>query len=67
MADVTDRNRAVACALLLMHAELRLGLEGGEPCSLQERCRRILTAARHGGIDARGYRLAYMIARRAAA
>jgi hypothetical protein len=62
MAEITDRRRAYAAAVMLARASLRLGLPD-DPIGLKVECERILLAARQGGLDARTYRLAYWIAR----
>ncbi len=63
MAEVTDRRRAYAAAVVLARSEFRLGLPTDPSGGIRERCERILLAARQSALDARAYRLAYRIAR----
>jgi hypothetical protein len=63
MADITDAHRARAAAVCLARAELHLGLPMDPPGGLPNRCARILAAAQHGALDARAYRLAWLLAR----
>jgi hypothetical protein len=64
MAEITDRTRAYAVALVLARSELRLGLPDADPSvGIRERCERLLLAARQGGLGIRAYRLAWLLAR----
>jgi hypothetical protein len=64
MVDVTDTRRARAAAVVLARSELQLGVPADPSISVKERCARILAAARHGGLDVRACRLAWMLAGR---
>jgi hypothetical protein len=63
MAEITDRRRALAAAVVLARCEVLLGLPDDLSVGTKERCDRILTSARHGGLGARAYRLAWLVAR----
>jgi hypothetical protein len=62
LARIDDAARARAATLVLVRSEMAIGLPlDNEQMPVKERCERVLRAAQGGGLDAQGYRVAWLL------